>query len=193
MRDLMSGVDPLKPVASEQCTATSKRTRRRCGQLVPGGGVCRWHGGAAGQVSRQRQARLAAAEAQAMFADTYEPRDPGEALAAAAVNADQVLRSLQQKVELSGELRAHDLDALRTWMELVSRLSKAVLDARIDERRAQLSEQQGDVVVLALQAIFARLVLSEEQQRLVPIVVPAVLRAAASGDPRMIELAGRAE
>jgi hypothetical protein len=125
-----------------------------------------------------------------MFADVHEPRDPGEALAAAAVNADQVLRSLQQRVELSGELRAHDLDALRTWMELVSRLSKAVLDARVDERRAQLNEQQGQMVALIFRAVFARLNLSPAQQAISGRVAAEVLRAANDG-PAAIEAAGR--
>jgi hypothetical protein len=92
-----------------------------------------------------------------MFADVHEPRDPGEALAAAAVNADQVLRSLQQRVELSGELRAHDLEALRTWMELVSRLSKAVLDAGVDERRVRLAEGQGELVAEVIRGVLTDL------------------------------------
>ncbi|TFV49531.1 hypothetical protein [Blastococcus sp. TF02A-35] len=73
------------------------------------------------------------------------------------MNADQVLRSLQQRVELSGELRAHDLEALRTWMELVSRLSKAVLDAKVDERRMRLSEQTAAEFVVAMKAVLVAL------------------------------------
>ncbi|KQS66252.1 hypothetical protein ASG41_13085 [Modestobacter sp. Leaf380] len=119
---------------------------------------------------RQREARLAAAEAVAMFSDQYVPRDPGEALAAAAVNADQVLRSLQQRVERSGELRAHDLDALRTWMELVSRLSKAVLDAGVDERRVRIAEQQGAQVAAAIRAILSDLGHSLSDRRVLQVV-----------------------
>lgn len=123
-----------------------------------------------------------------MFADTYEPRDPGEALAA-AVNADQVLRSLQQRVELAGELRAHDLEALRTWMELVSRLSKAVLDARIDERRTQLSERQGQLVADLFRAVFADplLALTVSQVAIAPSVAARHLRALAGGEHRVLE------
>jgi hypothetical protein len=190
----MSGFDPMGPlplIAAEQCTARSKGTGQRCGRMVRGGGVCRYHGGKAPQVERQREARVAAAQAQAMFADTYEPRDSGEALAAAAQNADQVLRSLQQRIELAGELRAHDLEALGQWFERVSKLSKAVLDARIDERRAQLSEQQGALVALIIRAIFARLNLSPAQQAISSRVAVEVLRAANDG-PAAIEAAGRA-
>lgn len=187
----MTGLNLMGGSAVEQCTARSKQTGERCRQRLRGGGVCYHHGGRARQVVRAREARLAAAEAVAMFSDTYQPRDPGEALAAAAVNADQVLRSLQQRVELSGELRAHDLEALRTWMELVSRLSKAVLDAGIDERRAKLDEQTGSLVALIIRAIFERLNLSPAQRAISGRVAAEVLRAA-HGGPAAIEAAGRA-
>ena len=64
-----------------------------------------------------------------------------------------MLRSLQQRVELSGELRAHDLEALRPWMELVSRLSKAVLDAGVDERRVRIAERRGQLVAEAIRRV----------------------------------------
>lgn len=123
-----------------------------------------------------------------MFADQHAPRDPGEALAAAAINADQVLRSLQQRVELSGELRAHDLDALRTWFELVSRLSKAVLDAGVDERRVRISEQQGQLVASVLRLALSDLagMVARGELRTVDPGQPAVMRVLAS---RLRELA----
>jgi hypothetical protein len=35
---------------SIQCTAISKQTKQQCkAKAIPGGTVCRWHGGAAGQ------------------------------------------------------------------------------------------------------------------------------------------------
>jgi len=44
-----------------QCSAHAKQTGRRCRQpAIPGGTVCRYHGGAAPQVQRSAQARLAA-------------------------------------------------------------------------------------------------------------------------------------
>lgn len=53
------------PAAAEkptrrQCTATSRTTGNRCGQRpIPGGTVCRYHGGAAPQVQRSARGRLA--------------------------------------------------------------------------------------------------------------------------------------
>lgn len=52
----------LKPDAPEhRCTATSKTGQRQCRQqAIPGGTVCRFHGGAAPQVIRAAKLRLAA-------------------------------------------------------------------------------------------------------------------------------------
>lgn len=51
----MSGVHPL----SQRCGAHSKRTRKRCGQwAIPGGTVCKWHGGGAPQVKAAAEKRL---------------------------------------------------------------------------------------------------------------------------------------
>jgi hypothetical protein len=46
---------------ANQCTATSKTSRNRCTQpAIPGGSVCRYHGGAAPQVKAAAAARLRA-------------------------------------------------------------------------------------------------------------------------------------
>ena len=56
---------PKKAPATEaparpQCTATSRTTGNRCGQRpIPGGFVCRYHGGKAPQVQRSARGRLA--------------------------------------------------------------------------------------------------------------------------------------
>lgn len=167
----MTPFDPMaQMVPAEPCTARAKTTGERCRQPVRGGGVCRFHGGKAPQVVRQREARIAAAQAQAMYADTFEPRDAGEALAAAAQNGDQVLRSLQHRMELAGELRAHDLEALGQWMDRVSRLSKAVLDARVDDRRVRISEQQGQLVADVIRGTLTDLGVDARDPRVVRVL-----------------------
>ncbi len=43
-----------------KCTATSRQTGARCGAWpIPGGTVCKWHGGAAPQVQKAARDRLA--------------------------------------------------------------------------------------------------------------------------------------
>ena len=55
--DPLSGADPL----SVKCSARSKRTGKQCGQwAIPGGTVCKWHGGAAPQVKAAAMERLMA-------------------------------------------------------------------------------------------------------------------------------------
>ena len=54
-RDPLSGEHPL----SQKCSAHSKRTGKQCGQwAIPGGRVCKWHGGAAPQVIAKAEERL---------------------------------------------------------------------------------------------------------------------------------------
>lgn len=52
----MSQIDPMR-----RCTATSKVKGVQCGRgAIPGGSVCRYHGGAAPQVLKAASERLAA-------------------------------------------------------------------------------------------------------------------------------------
>jgi hypothetical protein len=55
----MEAIDPTKAYAP-QCTATSKTSGKRCGKsAIPGGKVCRFHGGSAPQVKKRADERLA--------------------------------------------------------------------------------------------------------------------------------------
>lgn len=132
------------------------------------------------------------AQAQVMYADEYEVRDPGEVLVAAVADVDAIVQKLKQQVQRREELTGTDLLALGDWLDRASKMAKAVLDARIDDRRTQLSEQQGSLVALIIRAIFARLNLSPAQQAMSGRVAAEVLRAAAQGGPAAIESAGRA-
>lgn len=59
-RNRMDQSDPLK-VEKATCSATSKQTGKRCGRYpIPGGKVCKFHGGAAPQVIAKAKDRLAA-------------------------------------------------------------------------------------------------------------------------------------
>jgi hypothetical protein len=60
--DPMKATDPMRP----RCTATN-RQGNRCGKSpIPGGAVCRMHGGAAPQVKQKAQERLAAYQDRAI-------------------------------------------------------------------------------------------------------------------------------
>lgn len=133
-------MDPL----SSQCTATAKRSGARCRQLVVGGGVCFKHGGAAPRVAARRAVRVI--EGRALLAgQVVEQRDPGEALVAAAHDADSMVQRLKGRLA-TGELTGAELSAFSEWLDRVGRLAKVTMDARIDERRTRISEQQAQLL-----------------------------------------------
>jgi hypothetical protein len=70
------------------------------------------HGGKAPQVERQREARLALAHAQAMYADEYSVRDPGEVLLAAVPDGDTIVQKLKHGIQTRETLTGTDLLAL---------------------------------------------------------------------------------
>lgn len=127
---------------SSQCTATSRRSGQRCQHMVIGGGVCHLHGGKAPQVAAAREARIVAWEA-AQGQDPIEVRDPADALMAAATLADELVQRLHRDLRERGTLNSASLMALGDGLDRVGRLSKVVIDARIDERKVRLSEAQG--------------------------------------------------
>ena len=141
---------------SDQCTATSKRSGQRCRHLVIGGGVCHLHGGKSPAVAAKREARIAVWEAQQGEAP-IEVRDPGEALLAAATLADELVQRLHRDVQERGVLTPANLSALGESLDRVGRLSRAVIDARIDERRVRLAEGQGHQIATLLRDVLVEL------------------------------------
>lgn len=141
---------------SEQCPATSKRTTLRCQQWVIGGGPCHMHGGKAPQVAAKREARIATWEAQQRRAP-IEERDPADALLSAATTADKLVQRLTQEMDEEGTLRPATVTALGEWLDRAGRLSKTVLDARIDERRTRVSEAQGIQLLGVLRGVLAEM------------------------------------
>lgn len=60
-RDLMAPADPMAVPAPRRCSARSKSTGKACQRpAIPGGTVCRYHGGAAPQVKAAAMDRLRA-------------------------------------------------------------------------------------------------------------------------------------
>lgn len=65
--------------------------------------------------------------------------------------------------------------------ERLAKFATAALRAGVDERRVKLAEDQGRVLVDVVKAILDRLDLTEDQQGLIPTVVPETIRLFASG------------
>jgi hypothetical protein len=162
-----------------RCRATAKRTQARChGWAIVGGAVCWRHGGAAPQTRAKADARVAAAEAAA--AGDYVPRDPDQALLAAAAQADRIAQALAARVQEGARPDPVDLYELGSWLDRTGRLCRSVVELRLDERRTRLAERQGELLAGAVRAILDRLDLDARQRALVGEVVPAELRRVAA-------------
>lgn len=81
--DPMAGDNPMKE--PDRCTATARSTGERCKQpAIPGGNVCRFHGGSAEQVEKKAQERLeemadaATKEMQSRLEDVFDRLDSAE-------------------------------------------------------------------------------------------------------------------
>jgi len=160
-----------EPITGQRCTATAKSTGQQCRRLVLGGGVCVMHGGRAPQVDAKRRERVALAE---MFAQLPRRR-PGDILADVVHTADVLAVRAREDLAVRGDT-PESVQALIDATMRAGYLARVALGAGIDERRVQLAEQQGNLVVTALQRIFDQLDLSPDQRALLPTVVPAELR-----------------
>lgn len=143
---------------SAQCPAKSKATGNRCQRWVIGGGPCPMHGGRAPQVAAAREARILAGEAS-MAIDDAERRSPAEALLAASGDADVILQRLKRQVREGEAIDGSLLQALGDWIDRTARISKTVMDARIDEKRVELQQGQAQIVIAAVRAALDTLTL----------------------------------
>jgi hypothetical protein len=138
---------------SQQCGAMAKGTGARCEHWVIAAPVCHVHGGAAGQVRAKREGRIL--EWQAAAGSATEPRDPSQALLAAARDADAISQRLRRALAAGETSPSVLLSTVGEWLDRVARLSKLVVDARLDERRAALDAERAQLVRIALQRAVA--------------------------------------
>ena len=172
---------------------------------VPGGTVCKWHGGnspSAKAAATKRLATLAAAEQVARLGLRVDihPADvlidlvhwtAGEVAywraQVVAIEDEGGRRSLTWGVtkEKSGgddfgttqEAKPHIAYVmLRDASDRLAQYAAAALKAGVEERRVRMAEQQGALVADVIKGILAALNLTAEQQLLVPTVVPQQLR-----------------
>lgn len=189
-----------------RCTATSKQTGKRCGAwAIPGGTVCKWHGGntpnakkAAAQRLQEDQARTDAARFAART-DIY----PADALLELVqyqagivvywrgrvedVNEDDLVWGETKREKGIGPEGPIDKSTSEAAPHIAYRLlteaqdklaayAAAALKAGVDERRVRLAEQQGALVAQVIRGVLTALNLTPEQEALVPRVVPEQLR-----------------
>ena len=161
-----------------KCRGRSKQTGKPCGNFaIPGGFVCRMHGGLAPQVQAKAQIRLTLAQAF----EWGDRRPAWQILADALHTADTLMLDARTKLTDQGEpVTAADLDLFLQALDRAQRFAKTVLDAGVDERRARVAEEQAAILAGVIRNILDDLDLSREQQARVGEVVPRHLRTLAA-------------
>lgn len=180
-----------------RCTATAKQTGERCKRrAAPGADVCVIHGG------RSPQARAAAAhrlqrrhlegDLGALLAELEldaSGRDPVDALLDAVHRCwamAKVLGALTGGLSTSagspdamwgpnhlGDGAPHVLTTMYgQWLERAARASKLAIDAGVEERRVQLAERVGAVMVDVLRGVLDDIGLTEEQREAAVLALP---------------------
>lgn len=102
--------------------------------------------------------------------------------------------------ELIGQLEGQEAatgpsDVLKEWLGIyhferthLTKTAKMALDAGVQERMVSLAEAQGAMVADAIERILTQLQLTDDQRKLVPLIVPTVLRQMKTGQPNPMVL-----
>lgn len=169
----------------------------------PGYGKCSFHGG-----NTPTLAKAAAYHAGADVIDRMSMSygyglpidiDPQEALVQEVQRSAGTVFWLQDRISLweladdDGNLRRLPTEEQQWWMDEylrqrqhLSKVAKMAVDAGVAERRVQLAEQQGQILVSVLNQVFDQLSLTVEQRRLIPQIVPRVIRDAMQPQPTFV-------
>ena len=193
------------PHEHTRCTAHN-RAGNPCGMRPqPGLTVCHLHGGKTRAAQAAGRRRVELAKAQATFGLPRDVAPDVALLEEVHRTAGHVAWLGQQVAELDptqatwthvedrhktggddwGDTTTHRAQP-SIWYELYQRerkhlidVCKAALAAGVEERRVRLAESQGELLAGAIKKILADLHLTDEQQRLVPTIVPRHLKAVA--------------
>lgn len=197
-----------------RCTATSKATGQPCGNLaIPGGTVCRFHGGSSKKVKAAAARRLALGEAKGELERLGVPIDvePAEAMLAmvaeAAGNVAFLRRRVQELDQLLGGYDGNDaLQALAVlgsskgeWREIEAgppaiagridphnwRAERHVLVAMYDDERERLVRWSKACRDAGVEE--RRVVLAEEQGRQLASVLRGTIAALLALVVRLVE------
>lgn len=69
------------------------------------------------------------------------------------------------------------LDVYQRERAHLAKIAKMCIDAGVDERRVALAEKQAELMFAVINTAFTQLGLTPEQQRLVPQIMPALIRS----------------
>lgn len=167
----------MKLVNVEQCSATARTTKKRCGRpAIPGGKVCRVHGGAAPQVKAKAAERITERELRDTLGrlDITPVADPltelqqlaGQVVAWKQLLADRVaaLKSTGYEGEYGEQIRA-DVTLFERALDQCRRVLVDIARLNIDERLVALDEKRVALVAEALDRALGDLGLTREQRQ----------------------------
>lgn len=181
------------------CAAHSKRSMEPCKstEVMPGGTVCKTHGGHSPQAIRAAQER----ESRRIVTELYEA-DPQAAIAAYGVEGIQdpldmlsrvtagvlhtmdalgqrvnALERIRYESEAGGEQIRAELKLYMAAQAQAGKFLDMLIKSGFEDRRIKLDEQTASLFVTAMQRVLARLELTPEQTVLVGTVIPEELRA----------------
>jgi hypothetical protein len=119
---------------SQQCSATSKQSGKRCRRRTIAANICWVHGVNAKQVKARREQRLALFEAtRNQPATVIERREPEQVLLDALHDTNITLQQI--KAELSvGVVSPPLLMVAGEWLDRLGRLGKIVIDGELENR-----------------------------------------------------------
>lgn len=122
------------------------------------------------------------------YGEDYAVLDPATG-ALTIVDVDDPLGGLPQLVDETSRGASSFTDE-REWLMLyreerahAARVSKMAIDAGLAERMVRIAENQGKMLALAIKAVLAALGLTPDQERLIPQIVPPILRQITQGQP----------
>lgn len=182
------------PLPYEPCTGTSKQAHRRCRlRPIPGGTVCKWHGGGAPQVQAAAQQRLAArriqqsAEAVLAHEGITAVEDPLAELGKLASASTALMNALGARVNSLGELEHFDMKQGPTIKAEVQMYERAMdrthrlLDSLVKhgymERQVTIAETEALLVSGIIRRVLASLGLSKAQQEQAQLQLAQEFRA----------------
>jgi hypothetical protein len=166
-------------------------------EVLPGGTVCKAHGGHSPQAMKAAQDRenrriiteLYEADPQAAIAayGVEAISDPLDMLSRLAASSAHMMDALGQRVnalervryesEAGGEQVRAELKLYMAAMAQTGKFLDMLIKSGFEERRIKLDEQTATLFVTAMQRVLARLELTPEQSALVGQIVPEELRA----------------
>ena len=144
-------------------------------------GYCKWHGGSTAPQRRSAYRQMAMADFEIAHADVKA--EPHEALIWCVEQQAKRAVWLQQidEVQSIEDLGVKDSpanvfsDMLRNATKDLAQYSKMALDAGVDERRVQIAERTGDLIVKVLQHFMSGIELTPEQKAIAPEVTRKAL------------------